>query len=139
MELKGIIYQQPAVEWNGEGKTKYRVIFCQKNRESEYKDDYFACTYWGDAPVASVVEKMMLLTKIDAFTEFECGVDVSSREYNGRWYTDLRLWRIKPVEARTTGETAAVNITIPERKDNALEAKNGADNDVPQPTDDLPF
>jgi hypothetical protein len=42
--------------------------------------------------------------KVDEFKRYKigdilvCSLDISSREYNGRWYTDLRAWKI------TTGE-----------------------------------
>ncbi len=29
--------------------------------------------------------------------------DVESREYNGRWYTEVRLWRAVPDEAPVAG------------------------------------
>ena len=38
--------------------------------------------------------------KVDDFKRYKvgdilvCSLDISSREYNGRWYTDLRAWKI---------------------------------------------
>ena len=29
-------------------------------------------------------------------TEYTVSIDVESREYNGKWYTDVRAWRIVP-------------------------------------------
>ncbi len=31
-----------------------------------------------------------------------CSLDISSREYNGRWYTDIRAWRIQAGEGSGT-------------------------------------
>ena len=28
-------------------------------------------------------------------------IDISSREFNGKWYTDVRVWRFEPVAATT--------------------------------------
>lgn len=39
--------------------------------------------------------------KVDDFKKYKigdiltCSLDISSREYNGRWYTDIRAWRIQ--------------------------------------------
>ena len=32
--------------------------------------------------------------------------DVESREYNGRWYTDVKAWKVEAAEAGTPGATA---------------------------------
>ena len=29
-------------------------------------------------------------------------IDISSREFNGKWYTDVRVWRFDPVTANTS-------------------------------------
>ena len=52
-------------------------------------------TVWGD--------------KIDQFNiqqnqELTANIEVESREYNGRWYTDVKVWRVNNAEA-----TAAPN------------------------------
>ena len=31
-------------------------------------------------------------------TEYTVSIDVESREYNGKWYTDVRAWRVQPKE-----------------------------------------
>ena len=53
--------------------------------------------------------------------------DVESREYNGRWYTDVKAWRVEPA-----GATAAADgngpIDQPHFEEGAMEEK-----------DDLPF
>jgi len=39
--------------------------------------------------------------KVDDFRKYKvgdiltCSLDISSREYNGRWYTDIRAWKIQ--------------------------------------------
>ena len=33
-------------------------------------------------------------------------IDISSREFNGKWYTDVRVWRFDPVGATTSVATA---------------------------------
>jgi hypothetical protein len=61
--------------------------------------------------------------------------DIESREYQGRWYTDVQGWKIDPVEVATPGAPAA----------QAPAATAGAVPPPPavfpqaEPTDDLPF
>ena len=31
-------------------------------------------------------------------------IDISSREFNGKWYTDVRVWRFDPVTAPATAQ-----------------------------------
>lgn len=33
-------------------------------------------------------------------------VNVESREFNGRWYTDVRAWRVQPKQAEAAAEAA---------------------------------
>lgn len=55
--------------------------------------------------------------------------DVSSREYNGKWYTDLRAWKIEKMGAATQG---APHTEGPGTFDPAPAGSESA-------TDDLPF
>lgn len=34
-------------------------------------------------------------------------IDISSREFNGKWYTDVRVWRFDPVTAPANNTAAA--------------------------------
>ena len=36
-------------------------------------------------------------------------IDISSREFNGKWYTDVRVWRFDPITATTPNPTAQPN------------------------------
>lgn len=43
-------------------------------------------------------------------------IDISSREFNGKWYTDVRVWRFDPVTATASAQPAqpaAVHQTPP--------------------------
>lgn len=53
--------------------------------------------------------------------------DVESREYNGRWYTNVKAWRIEKVG----GQEAGGNPPLPEFEDPGTPSF--------EPTDDLPF
>jgi single-stranded DNA-binding protein len=53
------------------------------------------CSVWGD--------------KIDQLGRFKAGdavrisINIESREYNGRWYTDIRAWKIDAFQAAPAG------------------------------------
>lgn len=55
--------------------------------------------------------------------------DVESREYNERWYTDVRAWKIAQGESKpaSTGGSYKPPAGIP------------ASDDISEPADDLPF
>jgi hypothetical protein len=50
--------------------------------------------------------------QIDEIQKFAPGqtikaqIDLSSREFNGKWYTDVRVWRFEPIGATTAPATA---------------------------------
>lgn len=73
---------------------------------------------WGDR--ADAVKNMKSGEAIKVSFEPE------SREFNSKWYTNLRAWRIEQVTGATTPPPAATDAPA-------------ADNSAPQVEDDLPF
>lgn len=59
-----------------------------------------ACLVWGDK-----VNDIAALNLGDTLT---VGIDIESREFNGRWYTDVKAWSIK-----ATAQGAPVQIPNP--------------------------
>lgn len=60
---------------------------------------------------------------------YNVSVNIESREYNGRWYTDIRAWRIQPKQA----ETPAPMPDMPPLGEEPSYAS------TPAEVDDLPF
>ena len=60
---------------------------------------------------------------------YNVSVNIESREYNGRWYTDIRAWRIQP---RQTEAPAPMPDMPPLGEDPSYAS-------TPAETDDLPF
>ena len=55
-------------------------------------------------------DKVRDLERYQAGDEIRVSFNPSSREYNGRWYTDLRAWRIVPAgQQAQTGQAPAYN------------------------------
>lgn len=70
---------------------------------------------------------------IQAGEELTVSFDINAREYNGRWYNDIRAWR---VERGTAPAPAAEAMSAP-----AISAPkiNAADFNTQNEADDLPF
>ena len=60
---------------------------------------------------------------------YNVSVNIESREYNGRWYTDIRAWRIQPKQA----EAPAPMPDMPPLGEEPSYAS------TPAEVDDLPF
>ena len=68
-------------------------------------------------------------------------IEISSRQFNGKWYTDVRVWRFEPVVASTTPSVTAdqpaqqpVHQTPPAATEQEYFTPAGDDS-----VDDLPF
>ncbi|MCF0172512.1 MAG: DUF3127 domain-containing protein [Bacteroidales bacterium] len=55
---------------------------------------------WGE-------DKVNDLARYNAGDFVSVSFDISSREFNGRWYTDLRAWRIMPAQGQNGASGAA--------------------------------
>ncbi len=94
-------------------------------------------TAWGD--------KADTLLEVSTGDELKVSFDVESREYNGRWYTDLKAWKIEPATATAGGQPQAQQ--QPSSRGGATPVKTGgqpATNNAPflggdDDDNDLPF
>lgn len=87
MEIEGTLIQKLAVQ---SGKSA-RGDWAKQEFVIEYQDGNFptkACfSVWG-------ADKVKELEQFNQGEKIKVSFNVSSREYNGKWYTDLRAWRI---------------------------------------------
>ncbi len=60
---------------------------------------------------------------------YNVSVNIESREYNGRWYTDIRAWRIQPKQAEAPAQ-------MPDMPPLGEEPSYAS---TPAEVDDLPF
>lgn len=76
------------------------------------------------------------LNKFDIGANVKCSVNVESREYNNRWYTDIRFWKIEAAGVANNSSnntmTATTNAAPP-----VMEESQDFGGDVSN--DDLPF
>ena len=94
MELTGRLLQKLAVQ----SGTSARGQWAKQEFVIEYQDGNFptkACfSVWGQ-------DKVQDLERFQINDEIKVEFNVSSREYNGKWYTDLRAWRISTAQQST--------------------------------------
>ncbi len=92
MELEGRI----ARKLNVQSGTSARGSWAKQEFIFEYQEGNFpsqvCMNVWGD-------EKVKDLEKYQVGDRVKVSFNLSSREYNGRWYTDVRAWRIEPAGA----------------------------------------
>ena len=88
MELEGRIARKLPVQTG----TSARGAWAKQEFIFEYQEGSFpsqvCMNVWGD-------DKVKELDKYQVGDKVKVSVNLSSREYNGRWYTDVRAWRIQ--------------------------------------------
>ena len=98
MELEGRIVRKLSVQSGNSARgswSKQEFIF--EYQEGNYPTKV-VMHVWGD-------DKVRELDKYQVNDKVKVSFNLSSREYNGRWYTDVRAWRIEPAGA--TGSHSA--------------------------------
>ena len=92
LELEGRITQKLPVQQG----TSARGAWAKQEFIFEYQEGNFPAqicmNVWGE-------DKVRDLDKYQVGDKVKISFNLSSREYNGRWYTDVRAWRIEPAGA----------------------------------------
>lgn len=117
MELTATLIQllplQKGVGKNGEWKKQDIIV----QTEGQYPKKV-CISIWGDR----INERVLQVG-----SQLNISFDVESREFNGRWYTDVKAWKIEPAAASTGSNT----YTDPPPTETY--------SDIPGDADDLPF
>lgn len=92
MELEGRIAQKLSVQTG----TSTRGSWAKQEFIFEYQEGNYpskvCMNVWGE-------DKVKELEKYQVGDKVKVSFNLSSREFNGRWYTDVRAWRIEPATA----------------------------------------
>lgn len=64
---------------------------------------------------------------------YTVSVNIESREYNGRWYTDVRAWRVQPKQEAAPAAAAPMPDMPPIGEEPSYSTSSSAE------VDDLPF
>ena len=125
LEIEGRI----ARKLNVQTGTSSRGAWSKQEFVIEYQEGNFptqlCMNVWGD-------DKVRELDKYQVGDKVKVSFNLSSREYNGRWYTDVRAWRIEPAGQPVQAQGPAAP---------AMEAPMPSIEDMPGDNgmDDLPF
>ena len=144
LEIEGTIRQLLPVQ---QGQSA-RGPWAKQEFVLEFPDGNYtsqACfTAWGQ-------DKVQDLAKYAAGDKVKVSFNLKSREYAGKWYNDLQIWKLAPAGAPAVGPTApAVAPTFPAAGPTAPTVSSAPAFDAPAPTlndmppedlseDDLPF
>ena len=134
MELEGRIAQKLAVQTG----TSARGTWSKQEFVLEYQDGSFPAqvcmNVWGD-------DKVRELDKYQVGDKIKASIKVSSREYNGRWYTDVRAWRIEPAGAQQSAPAGGYTAPAGNQAAPMPSAPIPTADDMSSPLDDgdLPF
>ncbi len=74
------------------------------------------------------------VAKLKEGATYHVSVNIESREYNGRWYTDVRAWRLQPKEVG-----APVAAPMPDMPPLGEEPSSASEPVATSDADDLPF
>lgn len=122
MEIQGVIIDvlalQSGTSKNGEWKKQDFILETQTQYPKK-----ICISMWGDKINESLIKKGEVVT-----VQF----DLESREYNGKWYTDVKAWGIRSAQSQSPAPNQqSTPPPIPPEIDSML---------PPQPmADDLPF
>jgi hypothetical protein len=123
MELEGRI----ARKLNVQTGTSARGAWAKQDFIFEYQEGNYpsqvCMNVWGE-------DKVKELERYQVGDKVKISFNLSSREYNGRWYSDIRAWRIEPVgavENVPAPASAPVSVPLPDPMT------------APISDDDLPF
>ena len=126
MEFEGVVYKilPPTSGTSARGEWKRQDVVFELPQEFSRK---ICVTFFNkDNDVAQLREGMACTVS----------VNVESREFNGRWYTDVKAWRVQPKAAEAPASSAAVPdmpAMPPIGEEPAYAATSAAE------VDDLPF
>ena len=101
LELEGRI----ARKLNVQTGTSTRGAWSKQEFIFEYQEGQFptqvCMNVWGE-------DKVRELDKYQVGDKVKISFNLSSREYNSRWYTDVRAWRIEPAGAQVVPQGPSV-------------------------------
>ena len=128
LELEGRIVRKMSVQTG----TSARGTWSKQEFVFEYQEGNFptqvCMNVWGE-------DKVRDLDKYQVGDKVKVSFNLSSREYNGRWYTDVRAWRIEPAGSQPAAPVQTPGFTAP------MSAPMPSADDMSSPLseDDLPF
>jgi hypothetical protein len=124
------------MEISGKIIKKLDVVTGNSSRGDWKKQEFIIETedkYPKQVCISAWAEKVDELSRYNINDKVKLSLNAESREYNGRWYTDLRFWKIENIGGSQPGSNTS-NTTA-----NAPVVEDFSNFDNSQESDDLPF
>lgn len=83
-------------------------------------------------------DKVAELDKYKEGDTIKVSFNLRAREYNGRWYNDVRVWRISPA-GQTADNHSQSSFSVPQQASQQAPAPTFEDIPADNPDNDLPF
>lgn len=125
MEFEGVVYKIMPVTrgTSARGEWQRQDVVFDYNDGGQFSRKISVTFFNKESDVAKLREGETYLVS----------VNIESREYNGRWYTDIRAWRVQPKQQQPApGGRCTAAVGLPRR---GRIVRGGAAAEV----DDLPF
>jgi len=125
MEFEGVVYKimPPTSGTSARGEWKRQDVIFELPQEFSRK---ICVTFFNKESDVAMLREGMTCT---------VSVNIESREFNGRWYTDVRAWRIQP----KTNEAAPAMPPMPDMPPIESAPTYNAAPSATSEVDDLPF
>lgn len=131
MELEGRIVRKLNVQTGSSARGAWsKQEFILEYQEGNFPSQV-CMNVWGD-------DKVRELDRYQIGDKVKVSFNLSSREFNGRWYTDVRAWRMEPA---VPSQNAHQQYAAPSGAGYMAEAPMPGENDFSSPIsdEDLPF
>lgn len=134
------INKQMSLEITGRFESKLEPQRGQSAKGEWVKQDFIVEIQEGQYPrriclTAFGDNKIRLFDGINIGEQIKVNIDINSREFNGRWYTDISPWRVERIDGASASSPAApVAASIPPPTTDAPSLGGPVDD-----ADDLPF
>ncbi|MBP5333047.1 MAG: DUF3127 domain-containing protein [Bacteroidales bacterium] len=135
LELEGTLRQKLGVQ----SGMSSRGSWTKQEFVLEYPDGNFTSQV---CMLAFGQDKVQELAKYQVGDRIKVSFNLKSREYNGRWYTDIQIWRIAPAGNVASAPAAPAAPAAPvQQAPPPYQAPAPSFDDMPadDPSDDLPF
>ena len=128
MEFEGTVFRimPPTSGQSARGAWQRQEVIFDMKSQSQYPRNI--CVTFFNKPEE--------VSRLVVGTEYTVSIDVESREYNGKWYTDVRAWRIVPKTDVPPTPAGGVN---PPAYNAPMPTEEPAYARATQDVDDLPF
>ncbi|QQR98802.1 MAG: DUF3127 domain-containing protein [Sphingobacteriales bacterium] len=123
MEIKGKITQvMPLVTGEGKNGVWKKQEYVLEVPNGNYAPKKVCFSIWGDKIEQSNVKEN---------GEVTISFDLESREYNGRWYTDVRAWKVQRQSSDSSSYSAPQNYQPDYSQEPVSQSSSTIDDDLP--------